>query len=342
MPAATFDTIMKDLQAGKFAPVYLLHGEETYFIDQIADVITEHALSDSERVFNLMVCYGKETDSRTITDNARQYPMMSQRRVIILKEAQSMRDLSNLEPYLAHPAESTVLVICHMHKKLDGRKSLYKTANQHGVVFESRRLYDNKVPAWIESFVAQHNKQIEPVASMALVEYLGNDLSKVANELEKLMLQLGDQSLITEGDVFDNIGISRDFNVFELQKAIGKRDIIRIERIVQHFMANMKSSPLILVVANLFSYFSRVLIARSMSGASDRELGTALGLRSNYFLREYREAARNYSIADLEHIITILRKYDLHSKGVDNRSRGDDELLRQLIQEIYLVSSVRV
>ena len=177
---------------------------------------------------------------------------------------------------------------------------------------------------------------------MALVEYLGNDLSKVANELEKLMLQLGDQSLITEGDVFDNIGISRDFNVFELQKAIGKRDIIRIERIVQHFMANMKSSPLILVVANLFSYFSRVLIARSMSGASDRELGTALGLRSNYFLREYREAARNYSIADLEHIITILRKYDLHSKGVDNRSRGDDELLRQLIQEIYLVSSVRV
>ncbi|MDX1477907.1 MAG: DNA polymerase III subunit delta [Saprospiraceae bacterium] len=342
MPVVTFDTIMKDLKAGNYAPVYLLHGQETYFIDQIASYITEHALSESERVFNQIICYGKEVDSRTITDNARQYPMMAQRRVIILKEAQSMRDLANLEPYLAHPAKSTILVICHMHKTLDGRKTLFKTAKKHAVVFESKRLYDNQVPAWIESFVARHQKQIDPVASLALVEYLGNDLSKISNELDKLMLQLGDQAVITEGDVFDNIGISRDFNVFELQKALGMRDVVKIERIVQHFVANAKSNPLILVVANLFSYFTKVLIARSMAGANDRELGTALGLRSNYFLREYREAARKYTVEDLERIIGILRKYDLHAKGVDNRSRQEGELLRQLIQEIYLTPSVGV
>jgi DNA polymerase-3 subunit delta len=325
---------MQNLNAGKFAPVYVLHGEEQYFIDAIADYIAEHALSDSEKVFNQMVCYGKDTSSRDVVDSARQYPMLAQHRVIILKEANTMRDLQDLEPYVARPSESTILVICHPHGKIDGRKALLKTARNTAVVFESKRLYDNQVPSWIERKLKEQGYQIDPAASMTLVEYLGNDLSKVANELGKLLLQLDDGKLITQDHVFDNIGISKEYNVFELQKALGTRDPIAVERILRQFVANMKLNPMPFVTASLYSYFTKLLVVRAMASASDRELGSAIGLRSTYFLKEYRTAAARYPVKELERIISLLKRFDLYSKGVGSRSRNDDELLRDLIGEI--------
>lgn len=334
MASTSFQAIMRDLRADKYAPVYVLHGEESFFIDRIAGYIAGNALSESEKAFNQIVCYGKDVDSRDITDNARQYPMLAQRRVIILKEAQMMRDLYELEAYLARPSESTVLVICHMHKKIDGRTAFARTARKKAVVFESKRLYDNQVPGWIESYLGNLGVRIEPLASMTLVEYLGNHLSKIANELDKLILQIGDEKVISEQHVFDNIGVSKDFNVFELQKALGQRDVVAVERVIKYFVENMRANPFLLIVANLYNYFTRLMIVRSMPRASDKELGNALGLRSNYFLREYRSAAANYTASDLERIIGILRKYDLMSKGVGSRNREDRELLREMIGEL--------
>jgi DNA polymerase III subunit delta len=335
MANMTYDALMASLKAGKFEPLYLLQGDESYFIDQIVDYIAEHALSESEKVFNQLICYGKDTDSRTIIDNARQYPMMAQRRVIILKEAQTMRDIEELASYAAHPAESTVLVLAHPHKKRDGRKALAKAVSRNGVVFDAKALYDNKLPAWIESYVKNIKCQIDHDASLALAEYLGSDLSKISNEINKLVITLGDKATITRDDVFKNIGVSKDYNVFELQKVLGQRDPIAIQRIMIHFMGNMKANPLVMIIASLYAYFSKVLIVRSMGRSSDNEMAAAIQLRNSFFLREYKLAAQKFSTAHLEYIIALLRKYDLQSKGVGSRSKPEQEILREIVQEIY-------
>lgn len=335
MAGITYDALMSSLKRGEYAPIYLLQGDESYFIDNVVDYITQNALSESEKVFNQLICYGKDSNSRMIIDNARQYPMMAQRRVIILKEAQAMRDIQALEPYAAHPAESTILVLAHPHKKLDGRKALAKAIARNGVVFESKSLYDNKLPAWIESYVKSKKFNIEPDASMVMAEYLGSDLSKIANEIDKLVITLGDRKTIARDDVFKNIGISKDFNVFELQKALGQRDPIAIQRIMLHFMGNMKANPLTMVIASLYAYFSKILIVRTMGRSSDNELMAAIQLRNAFFLREYKSAAQKLSAAHLEYIIAVLRKYDLQSKGLGRRSKPDHEVLREIVQEIY-------
>ena len=335
MAGTTYEALMSSLKRGEYAPLYLLQGDESYFIDQIVAYITENALSESEKVFNQLICYGKDSNSRMIIDNARQYPMMAQRRVIILKEAQTMRDIAALEPYAAHPAESTILVLVHPHKKLDGRKSLSKALARNGVVYEAKSLYANKLPGWIESYVKGKKLNIEHDASIALAEYLGSDLTKIANDIDKLEITLGNKATITRDDVFKNIGISKDYNVFELQKALGQRDPITIQRIMLHFMGNMKANPLIFVISSLYAYFSKILIVRSMGQSSDQELMAAIQLRQAFFLREYKSAAQKFSTAHLEYVITLLRKYDLQSKGLGRRSKPDHETLREIVQEIY-------
>jgi len=331
----TYEALMSSLKRGEYAPLYLLQGAESYFIDKIVDYIAKNALSESEKVFNQLICYGKDSNSRMIMDNARQYPMMAQRRVIILKEAKTMRDIQELASYATHPAESTVLVLAHPHGKIDGRKALGKAISRNGVIYEAKPLYDNKLPAWIDAYVKSKKYKIEHDASQALAEYLGSDLTKVANEIDKLVITLGSQSTITRNDVFKNIGVSKDYNVFELQKALGQRDPIAIQRIMLHFMGNMKANPLPLIIGSFYSYFSKILIVRTMGSSSDKELMSAIQLGNAFFLREYKTAAQKFSTAHLEYVIALLRKYDMQSKGMGSRSKPSHEVLRELVQEIY-------
>jgi DNA polymerase-3 subunit delta len=330
----TYEAIIKDLKAKKYHPVYFLHGQESYFIDQISKYIEKNVLEESEKAFNQTVVYGKEVDAKSLIDIASRYPMMAPYQVVILKEAQEMRTLKDLQPYLEHAVPTTILVIAHKHKKFDSRTKFGKTLKDKAVVFESKPLYDNKVPGWIEAHLRGLHYGIQPDAAELIAEYLGADLSKIANELEKMMLNLPEQTLITSKHVQDLIGISKDYNVFELQKAIGFRDVVKTFRIVNHFSANPKGHPLVVVLASLYNYFSKILVYQSMPQASDRELQTALNLHSAFFLKEYRQSARNFSRQKTIEVISLLKEYDLKSKGVGNVSTPDGELLRELVIRI--------
>ena len=330
-------SILKDIKARKFSPVYLLHGEEPYFIEQIADAIEATALSESEKVFNQIVLYGKDSDARTVIDCCRQYPMMSQHRIVILKEAQMMQSdqFLSLETYIDKSAPTTIFVICYMHKKVDGRTHLMKTAKSKALVFESKKLYDNQVPDWIEAIAMDQGMHIEKDAVEVLYEYIGNDLPRIANEITKLKIGLNSEKQITSAAVYDNIGVNREYNVFELQKTVGMKDIVGTERILQNLSANMKSSPLVMIIGTFFSYFTKLLIVRSLSRGTDQELAQALGQSSTFFVKDYKSAAANYSIASLEKVIGIIRTYDLKSKGIDSRNQEEGELLREMVQRIF-------
>lgn len=337
MAAPTLTSILKDIKARKFAPVYLLHGEEPFFIEQIADAIESHALTESEKVFNQMVLYGKDVDARAVVDTCRQYPMMSQYKVVILKEAQMMQSeqFQNLEPYIDKSAPTSILVICYMYKKVDGRTNLMKTAKSKALVFESKKLYSNQVPEWIESMARDQGMTIDSDAVEVLFEYIGNDLPRIANEIVKLKIGLKEDRRITAAAVYDNIGINREYNVFELQKAVGLRDYSGTEMILQNLTANMKSSPMVMIVGTFFSYFTKLLVIRSMSKASDQELAQALGQSSTFFIKEYKAAASKYSVASLDKIVCILRDYDMKSKGMGSRNVEEGELLREMVQRIF-------
>ena len=337
MAAPTHASILKDIQNRKFAPVYLLHGEEPFFIEQIAAAIEEKVLTESEKVFNQHVLYGRDVDARTVLDACRQYPMMAQYKVVILKEAQMMssEQFLSLEPYLAKSAESTILVICYMYKKVDGRTNLMKTAKSTAVVFESKKLYPNQVPAWIEAHCRQEGIQVDRDAVEILYEYIGNDLPRLANEISKLKIGLQGKNQVTADAVYDNIGVSREFNVFELQKCIGTRDYVGTEKILRNLTANMKSNPLIMIVGIFFSYFTKLMIIRALPRASDQELAQAIGQSSTYFLNEYKAAAARFTLSGLEKIVAIIRTYDMKTKGMGSRNPDDGELLREMVQRIF-------
>ena len=335
--AAKFETLMAQLEQGKYSPVFLLHGPEGYYIDLITAFIEEHALQESEKVFNQIILYGKEVNSKTVIDHASQYPMMAQRRVVILKEAQSMRDLAKLEPYVRNPSPTTVLVIAHPHKKLDGRSALSKTLNKTAVVFESQEVKEYKMGEWVETYLKKEGVSIDAGAVEVLVDFLGNDLAKVANELKKLILSMGENKKVSREIVYDNIGVSKEYNVFELQTALAMRDSAKVYKIVENFMANSKSAPFVVVNATLFSYYSKLLLIKSMEGKSDRAIASAVGINP-YFLKEYKAACRNTSVAELLGIIDTLREYDMRSKGINRTSAlKEPELLREMIYKIYNV-----
>ncbi len=328
----TNEDILRDAKAGKFKPVYFLHGEEAFFIDQVETAIDQHALSDSEKSFNQSILYGKEVDHLALLDTLRRYPMMSERQVVILREAQEMKSLGELAAYVEKPMESTVFVICHKHKKYDMRSRLGKALKTNAVVLESKKLYDNQLPDWIIKYCKARKLSVEMPAAVLIAEYLGTDLAKITNELDKLALNLPAESTVTTHHVEEYIGISKDYNVYELQRAFATRDLPKIARIQQYFTANIRKNPLIVTVASLFAYFSKVYMLHFLHGKSDAEMVQALSLRSDWFLKEYKLAARNYSLAQTEHILQLLRQYDLRSKGVDNNSTntGDEELTKEL------------
>lgn len=331
----TATDIIKDIKAKKLKPIYLLHGDESYYIDLISDYLEENVLSEMEKGFNQSVFYGKDTEIMMVLNSARRYPMMSDYQLILVKEAQDLKidkAADQFQAYCENPLTSTILVLCHKYGKFDKRKKVYKSIEKKGLVFESNSIYENKVPAWIEDFIKSKGHHINPRASALLAEYLGNDLSKVANELEKLMLNVAKGQEIGTKEVQDNIGISKEYNVFELQNALAKHDVFKANQIINYFEANPKANPMVLIMGNLSGYFTKILKYHYIQDKSQaaRELGV-----NPYFIKDYELAARNFSLGKTFEVISLLREYDLKSKGVDstgNTASGD--LMKELVFKI--------
>ncbi len=329
-----YEQIKKDLKARKFQPVYFLHGDEPYYIDQLTHHFEHEVLDDSEKSFNLTVLYGKDVDHKVVIDAARRFPMMASHQVVILKEAQSMKGLTELGLYIENPSESTLLVICFKHAKFDKRTKFAKLVTKHANVFESKRVYDNQMPAWISNYLIRQGFKIGARETTLIAEYLGNNLGKVANELDKLAINLSKGHEITRKDIEKYIGISKDFNVFELQNALGSRNLEKTYRIIGYFQSNPRNNPLIMVVGTLFGYFSKIYQMHALKSANDREIQKVLGLSTSYFVKDYRRAAQAYSISQTEKILHLLREYDLKSKGVDRVNATDQSLMQEMIYHI--------
>ena len=330
----TYQEVLKELKSKQYKPIYLLHGDESYFIDTITKYVENNVLNESEKAFNFTVLYGRDITHINVVDAARRYPMMAERQVVIIKEAQDMKDLIKLEKYVTNPTPSTLLLICYKHKKLDMRTKFAKALAKTALVFESKKLYDNQVADWIMNHLKSMSYSIEPPAAQMVAEYLGTNLSKIVNEMEKLTLNLAKGTKINADHIQKNIGISKDYNVFELQNALGGRNILKCNRIINYFIANPKQNPLPKITGALYNYFSKVFITSSMRQAADADLAKALGLRSAWFVKDYKAAARNYSRQKLEDVFHQLRTYDLRSKGVNNDSVVEGELLKELVYKI--------
>jgi DNA polymerase-3 subunit delta len=329
----TFDQITGDIERKIYHPVYLLHGEEPYFIDAITDLMEHSILTESEQEFNQTVVYGRDTDTGRIIDMARRFPMMANYQVVIIREAQDIEKIENLQPYVENPQPSTILVIAYKYKKIDQRKSFAKSVDKAGVIFDSAKIYDNKVPAWINEQVTVKGHSIRPEASWLLAEYLGNDLGRISNELDKLLINLPAGNAVDIAQIERNIGISKDYNIFELQNALGVRDIAKANRIVSHFAANTKQNPMIVVLTVLFGFFMKLMIYHQLADKSKSNVASVLSVNP-FFVKDYIQASENYSFRRLRSIIALLREYDLRLKGINNGSTEEGELLRELVYKI--------
>jgi len=325
--------IINDIKKGSIKPIYLFTGEEPYYIDVLSNFIEKNLLTEDEKAFNQMVLYGQDVTIDDIISNAKRYPMMAERQVIIIKEAQELaKTIDNLESYVENPQPSTVLVLNYKYKNLDKRKKLYKAIKKSGVVFEGKKLYENQVADWIKKALANNGHGISLKAASMLVEFLGNDLSKISKELEKLTQIVKQGQEITPELIEENIGISKDFNNFELQKAIGSKDIKKSFAIANYFAQNPKNNPLVVTVGILYRFFSLVLKYHALKSKSDapKVLGVA-----PFFVKEYELAARNYPMKKISAVIAKIREIDMKSKGVGAANTSDGELLRELLVTIY-------
>jgi DNA polymerase III subunit delta len=331
----TVHEIISELKNRNFRPVYLLSGEEPYYIDMITDYIMNNVLSEEEKAFNQTVLYGKDTDAVGVINSARRFPMMASYQLIVLKEAQQLKDIDKLAIYAEKPLKSTILVINYKHNSFDKRKKLYKAVKDSGgAVIESPRLYENKIPDWIKSWLKSRNCNIEPEACMLLVEYLGTDLAKIANELEKLIISTPEKDRrITLTSIERNIGISKDYNTFELQKALAQKNVLKANRIINYFGKNQKTNPVNLTISSLFFFFSKVFIWHFIKDKSSRNIASVLKIHP-YFVSEYELAAKRYNARKTAMIISWLRDYDMRSKGYGNSSASEGDLLKELVYKI--------
>lgn len=326
--------IVGDIKNGNIKPIYFLMGEEPYYIDRISEFIDKNILTEEEKGFNQTVLYGRDVSIEDIVGNAKRYPMMAERQVVIVKEAQELsRTIEKLADYAENPQPSTVLVMCYKYKKIDKRKKLYKVVAKNGVIFEGKKLYENQVADWIRRVLAGAKYTIEPKASQMLVEFLGTDLSKINNELEKLKLIIPTGSQITADQIEENIGISKEFNNFELRKAIGTGNEVKAHLIINYFAQNPRDNPLVVTISLLYSFFSQVLQYHGLSDKSQRNVASALKINP-YFVKDYSEAAHNYPMKKVSAIIAYLRNADVKSKGVGATNLPQGDLLKELLVKI--------
>ena len=334
--------IVKDIKNKNLKPIYFCMGEEPYYIDQLADYIANNVLTEEERGFNQMVLYGRDVTLDDVVSQAKRFPMMAERQVVIVKEAQDLsrailaqpeKSKNTLEAYAENPQPTTVLVFCYKYKKLDKRKRVYKALSKNGLIFESKKLYENQVGDWIRRVMTGKGYTVEPKAAHMLVEFLGTDLSKINNELEKLRLILPEGSTITPLAVEQNIGISKDFNNFELQRAIGDKDVVKAHRIINYFAQNPKDNPMVVTIALLFSFFQNLLIYHGLPSKDKSSVAKALKVNP-YFVGQYVDAARNYPMKKVSHVVNLLRTADVKSKGVGAYNIPQGDLLKELLVQI--------
>ncbi|NNF81432.1 MAG: DNA polymerase III subunit delta [Flavobacteriaceae bacterium] len=326
--------LVKAIRSGQLKPIYFLMGQEPYFIDRLSEYIEKNVLSEEEKGFNQMIFYGRDVSVEDVVNSAKRYPMMAERQVIIVKEAQDLsRTIDKFLPYAENPQPSTVLVINYKYKKLDKRKALYKAIQKSGVVFESKKLYENQVADWIKRVLKGKKYSIAPKAAQMLVEFLGTDLSKISNELDKLQLIIPPGELITPEDIETNIGISKDFNNFELRKAIGERNVLKAHQIANYFADNPRDNPIVVTLALLYNFFTQLLHYHGLNDKSPRAVASSLRINP-YFVKDYSLAARNFPMKKVSQALSILREIDTKSKGVGANYLPQRDLLKELIVRI--------
>lgn len=329
-----FEALLQNLKKQVYHPIYLLHGDEPYFIDEISDFIEKNVLTESEKGFNQTIFYGRDSTPLNISQSALRYPMMSEKQVIIVKEAQTLQKIEELASYAEKPLVSTLLVINYKYGLLDGRTRLYKAIQKNGIVFQAKRIYENQMPAWIEKYMSSFNYSITFQAAQILTTFLGNELGKVVNELNKLMVAVKDSNRITPEHIERNIGISKEYNSFELTKALGEKNILKANQIIRYFGANPGQNPMNVTISNLYSYFSKLFICHFNSDKTEMGLSAALGVKP-FFVKEYTAASKRYSPTKIYEIIGLLREYDLKSKGIGVSGMSDfSELQKELIYKI--------
>jgi DNA polymerase-3 subunit delta len=329
------EKIINDIKNRKLKPIYFLMGDEPYYIDLITDCIDKTVLSEDEKGFNQVVLYGRDTTVEDIVSNAKRYPMMAEYQVVIVKEAQELsRTIDKLESYAENPQPTTILVFCYKYKTLDKRKKVTKNIEKNGVVFESKKLYENQVSTWINQVLIASGYKIEPKASAMLVEFLGTDLSKISNELDKLKIILPQGTLITAEHIEKNIGISKDYNVFEFRSALGEKNILKANRIAQYFAQNPKDNPITLITSQVFAFYLQLLQYHGLSDKSQGNVAKVLKVNP-YFVKDYETAARNYPMKKVSAIVAALRDIDLKSKGVGANALPPSELLKEMLIAIF-------
>lgn len=337
----TFDQILGDLKKKIYHPVYFLQGEEPYYIDQLSDYIEQNILNEGEKEFNQTIVYGRDLDIITLVSYARRYPMMSNYQVVIVKEAQDMKSLFNKQKedkdpfieYLLKPTASTLLVFCYKYNKIDKRTKVSKVLDKSSVLFESKKIYDDQLPAWISKYCQKSGLKINPKAMQMIAENLGNDLTKITNEIVKLSINIKPGQEISPEIVEENIGVSKEFNIFELQKAIGTRNVLKAFRISDYFAANSKNNPMVMTLPQLYTYFMKILTYHQLEDRSTNNAASVLGINP-YFLNDYIIAAKEFPQSICIRNITFISDYDLRSKGVNNASTDEGSLLKELVYKL--------
>lgn len=331
----TYEEIVRSVKNRDYKPVYYLMGEESYYIDKISEYIAQTVLKEEEREFNQTILYGSDTDIATVINAAKRYPMMAERQVVIVKEAQHIKRMEDLIYYIQKPLQTTLLVICHKNGVLDRRKKLSAEIEKVGFLFESKKMKDSQLPGFITSYLKRKSVEIEPKASEMMAEFVGADLNRMAGELDKLVITLAPgMHRITPEQIERNIGISKDYNNYELRNAIISRDVLKANRIIKYFAENPKTNPIQMTLSVLFGFFSNLMLAYYAPEKTEQGIAGQLGLKAAWQAREYMAAMRAYSGVKVMQIIGEIRYCDAKSKGVENASLSDADLLRELIYKI--------
>ncbi|HWC53697.1 MAG TPA: DNA polymerase III subunit delta [Chitinophagaceae bacterium] len=324
------EKIINDWKKNNFKPVYWLEGEEDYYIDKVMDYAEHHILNESEAGFNLIVFYGKDSNWPDVINACRRYPMFAERQVVLLKEAQQMRDIEKLEAYIENPLKSTVFVVSYKEKKVDGRTKLAKLLKEKGELLTTKKMYDNKLPEWTKELIESKGLTITQKALMLLVDHIGNDLNRIDNEIEKIRVNLGSGKNITESVIEENIGVSKDYNVFELQAAIANKDLSKAIRIIQYFEGNPKAGPIQMILPSLYSFFSKVFMIYGLSSRDEKSVAASLGLNP-YFVKDYIKTVNLFTYPQVEAVLLLLHEYNLRSVGVHDAGTEDASLLKEMI-----------
>ncbi|HZI00312.1 MAG TPA: DNA polymerase III subunit delta [Flavisolibacter sp.] len=324
------EKIVNDLKKQQFKPVYWLEGEEEFFIDRIITYAEQRILTEAEAGFNLMVFYGRDAQWTDILNACRRYPMFAERQVVILKEAQGMKDIDKLESYIEKPSPTTLFFVAYKNKKVDGRTKLSKLLKEKAVHFSSKKLYDKDLPEWTSNLVKSKGFTISSKALFLLIDHIGNDLNRPNNEFEKLSLNLEGRENITEEDIEKFVGISKDYNVFELQQALANKDLYKAVRIIQYFAANPKAAPIQLILPSLYGYFSKVLAIYNVNSRDEKLIAATTGI-PHFFVKEYMQTAVRYSQHEIEKVLLLLYEYNLRTVGVNDAGTDDADLLKEMV-----------